>query len=359
MFLGPSDPGIIHAQIKGPDAEHVYQKGLQLQQKIASIPGVIDAWQDWENPTPQIRVKINNVKARHAGISTQDIFSALSMFYRGNSIGSLIEGDDEIPLVAIGQKGERRSIDTLKRVNVNPQGDPEIMLSQVASLVVESQYGAIQREDFSRTVTVEARPTLQSAEDLAPTVLPIFKQIEETLADGHSVEFDGIITDSAKGKAALAANVPMALGVVFLLLIAQFNGFIRPIIIVMTIPLLTAGAALGLFVTQSPFGFMVILGLLSLAGIIINNAIVLLDRIDIERSKQATLRDAILVAGQRRLRPILMTTITTILGLLPLIISKDPLFFGMASVIAFGLFVGTLLTLGVTPLLYETLLKNK
>ena len=122
----------------------------------------------------------------------------------------------------------------------------------------------------------------------------------------------------------------------------------------MTIPLLLVGAVLGLYAMSANFGFMVILGLYSLAGIIINNAIVLIDRIDIERGQEgADGYEAIISASVRRLRPIIMTTVTTILGLLPLILARDPLFYGMASVIAFGLLVGTILTLGVVPVLYR------
>ena len=133
-------------------------------------------------------------------------------------------------------------------------------------------------------------------------------------------------------------------------------------IILLTIPLSLIGAAIGLHVMRADFGFMVILGLFALFGIIINNAIVLVDRIDIERDISAKANDgeedltaAIIAASLRRFRPILMTTITTIFGLLPLVIARDVLFYGMASAIAFGLLVGTILTLGVVPVLYASL----
>jgi multidrug efflux pump subunit AcrB len=136
------------------------------------------------------------------------------------------------------------------------------------------------------------------------------------------------------------------------LLVAQFNSFRKASVIALTIPLSFIGAVLGLFLMQAPFGFMVTLGLYSLAGIIINNAIVLIDRITIESASGKPPYQAVIDACLTRLRPITMTTITTIMGLLPLIISQDPLFYGMANVIAFGLGVGTLLTLAVVPVLY-------
>ena len=141
-------------------------------------------------------------------------------------------------------------------------------------------------------------------------------------------------------------------GLIVFLLVWQFNSFRRPAIILLTIPMSFIGAVIGLLVMNAEFGFMSILGLLSLAGIIINNGIVLIDRIDIEREAGKEAYDAVVSSAIARFRPIVMTTITTILGLFPLILSKDPLFFSMACVIAFGLLVGTVLTLGVVPVLY-------
>jgi multidrug efflux pump subunit AcrB len=138
-----------------------------------------------------------------------------------------------------------------------------------------------------------------------------------------------------------------------LVLIAQFNSLRRASIVILTVPLILIGATVGLLIVQANFGFMVILGLYALAGIIVNNAIVLIDRIDIERQEIEDQYEALVQACLRRLRPIVMSTVTTILGLLPLIISQDALFFGMASALAFGLGIGTLLTLGVVPVLYS------
>ena len=140
-----------------------------------------------------------------------------------------------------------------------------------------------------------------------------------------------------------------------MLLVAQFNGFARPGIILATIPLILIGVALGLHAMDANFGFMPILGIYALAGITVNTAIVLIDRIDIERAQGRDPFEAIVVAAGTRLQPVIMTTVTTILGLLPLIVFQDALFFGMASVMAFGLGVATVLTLGVVPVLYSLL----
>jgi len=174
------------------------------------------------------------------------------------------------------------------------------------------------------------------------------------LAPGHVIELDGVIQDSSEARASLATNVPLCVGAILILLVTQFNSYRRPLLIVATIPLLMIGAVTGIHVMDAQFGFMPLLGLYALAGILVNNAIVLIDRIDIERSERPSADfEALVSACVRRLRPILMTTVTTVVGLLPLILSGDPLFYGMASVVAFGLVVGTALTLGVVPALYS------
>jgi multidrug efflux pump subunit AcrB len=167
-----------------------------------------------------------------------------------------------------------------------------------------------------------------------------------------------VVVQSNDAKSALLENVPLCIGLMIILMVVQFNSYTRPLIIFGTIPLLLVGAVIGIYVMQANFGFMVLLGLYSLAGIVINNAIVLIDRIEIERNDNPEHQfEAVVSACVRRLRPIVMTTVTTILGLMPLIVARDALFYGMASVIAFGLLVGTVLTLGVVPVAYSLLFR--
>lgn len=358
MFLGPSDPGLFHVQVKGPDAEVIYSKARELEEVLRGVPGMIDVWQDWENRIPKLVVDVDQTQARRAGISSRDVAQSLAAYYSGRRVSEFREGDDIFPIIARAEDAERSRIDQLRSISVESSaGGTTVPLEQVAKLEFESDYAVIQREDMTRTVTVEGRPLSVSPEDLVARIDPKIEALREDLPPGHTIEYDGIVVDSAEGKAALAANVPLCLTIIALLLVSQFNSYRRSALIVLTIPLIVVGAALGLSIMQATFGFMVILGLLALAGIIINNAIVLIDRIDIQRAEGAKSdRDAIVGAAERRLRPIIMTTVTTILGLLPLILTEDPLFYGMASVMAFGLGVGTIMTLGVVPVLYSLLI---
>ncbi|WP_157018695.1 efflux RND transporter permease subunit [Mesorhizobium xinjiangense] len=355
MFLGPSDPGVFHIQLKGPDAEVIYAEARVVEAALRAIPGTIDVFQDWENRIPKLVVDIDQARARRNGVTSSDIADTLSAYFSGQRISEYREGDDIFPIVARAVDVERRDVERMETIGIQrSSGSGTVPLIQVADIKLASDFAVIQREDLTRTVTIEGRPLAFSPEDLVPRIEPALEELRATLPPGHVIEYDGIVTHSSEGKAALGANVPLCIGAMFLLLIAQFNSFRRPLIIVASIPLLIVGAAIGLHVMRADFGFMVILGILSLAGIIINNAIVLIDRIDVERLEaKSSDMEAIVTASARRLRPILMTTVTTILGLLPLILTRDPLFYGMASVIAFGLGIGTVMTLGVTPVFYS------
>lgn len=355
MFLGPSDSTKVDIQVRGPDADFLYRTAEAIEAIFARLPGAIDIRHDWENRIAKIAVRVDQARARRAGITSADIADSMASYFSGQQISEFREGDDIFPIIARAEGQERTDLDRVKTLNIFTRDTGvSVPLVQVADFDLENGFSHIQRENMVRTITIEARNTHMTAEDMVPLVQDDLNRLRATLPPGHSIEFDGVVTQSAEARQALAANIPLCIGAVLILLVTQFNSFKRPAIIVMTIPLLLIGAVLGLFTMQANFGFMVILGLYSLAGIIINNAIVLIDRIDIERREGGKdAHTAIITASVRRLRPIIMTTVTTILGLLPLILFQDALFYGMACVIAFGLLVGTVLTLGVVPILYS------
>lgn len=353
MFLGPSDPGVFQAQIKGPDAEVLRDKAGELEGILRSVPGTIDVFQDWENPMPKLVVEIDQARARRAGVSSASVASALSAYFSGIGVSEYREGDDTFPIVLRAMSDERKTVERLRNLSVRTTSGEIVALEQVAGIGFDTDLAVVQRENLTRTITVEGRPLEMSPEDMAVIVAPRLEELQATLPAGHTVEFDGVVIDSVEGRSALLSNMPLCLALVLLLLVGQFNSLKRPLIILTTIPLLISGVALGLHLMHANFSFMVLLGVFALAGIIINNAIVLIDRIDIERAADDQDDfEAIINASTRRLRPIVMTTVTTVLGLLPLIIGHDALFYGMASIMASGLAVGTIMTLGVTPALY-------
>jgi multidrug efflux pump subunit AcrB len=220
---------------------------------------------------------------------------------------------------------------------------------------VEWEPSKIFRRNRMRTATVSA----DIAPGLTPSEVdtPLYEWLERVSEDwepGYSFQQGGEVEESRKSQDAIARQIPLAVGIIVLLLIGQFNSLRRGLIVMLTIPLGLIGVVGGLLLLGSYFGFMTLLGIVSLSGILINNAIVLIDRIDIERNQNGyEPAKAIVEAAQRRLRPILMTTATTILGLIPLYLGGGPMWEPMAIAIIFGLLFATVLTLGVVPVLYS------
>ncbi|MFP4390221.1 MAG: efflux RND transporter permease subunit, partial [Desulfococcaceae bacterium] len=360
MFLGPSDSTKIEIQVKGPDADFIYETADRIKAVLRNVPGAIDVKTDWENRITQIRVNVDQRRAKRAGVTSDDVAQSMESYFSGLRVSEFREGDDIFPIVVRAPERERFDLDRVRTVTVYSRGrKAPVPLMQVADVELVNNFSRIQRKNLFRTITVEAKNTIMTAEAMVPLIQPKLDEIEAALPPAHAIEYDGVIQESADAQAALSANAPLCLGLIVILMIAQFNSFRRAVVILLTVPLLLIGAVIGLAVMGANFGFMVTLGLYSLAGIIINNAIVLLDRIDMDRETLDDPAEAVISACVRRLRPIVMTTLTTILGLLPLILFRDALFYGMASVIAFGLAVGTVLTLGVTPVLYSLFLGVK
>lgn len=360
MFLGPSDSSILNIQVKGPDKDVIYKKAQQIMALLNETPNTINVRNNWENLIIKIAVKIDQHRAKRAGLTSSDIAEALDSYFTGAHITNFRDQDEIIPIVFRAGEYERNNIDRLRTLNVfSRKTGKTVPLFQVADFEPINQFSMIHHEDMFRTITIEARNTQMAAEDLKKIVDDKLEALKADLPVNHIIEYDGVIEDSAAAQKSLSANMPVVLGFIIILLVAQFNSFRKPLIICLTIPLSFIGAVIGLHLMQAPFGFMVTLGLYSLAGIIINNAIVLIDRIKIEESSGKDAYRAIIDACLMRLRPIAMTTITTMMGLMPLIISKDALFYGMANVIAFGLGIGTVLTLGVVPVLYAGFYKIK
>jgi len=353
MFLGPSDSNTIKIQVKGPDKSVIYQKAQQIMAVLHDTPNTVDIRTDWENLIVKIDVEIDQHRAKRSGLTSSEIAQSLETYFSGSQITEYREGDEIIPIVLRAEQAERQNLDRLRTLDIySEKTGKAVPLFQVASLAPYNQFSMIQHENLFRTISIQARNSTMAAEDLKMIIDEKIQALAEDLPVNHHIEYDGVIEESIAAQKALGASMPIVLGLILILLVAQFNSFRKAAVITLTIPLSFIGAVLGLLIMMAPFGFMVTLGLYSLAGIIINNAIVLIDRIDIEIKTGKSEYQAVLDACLTRLRPIAMTTITTVMGLLPLIIGKDPLFYGMANVIAFGLGIGTILTLAVVPALY-------
>ncbi len=353
FFLGNTEPGLVEVRLRGREPDRVTALGREVEQAFRDIPGTIGLYQNWGNRVTNVIVEIDQARARRAQVTSREIANSLNAYFGGDAVSVYREADQTIPIVIRAKQAERTDMDRLRSIEVYSQAlGTGVLLSDVAEFRAVNQYSKIARYNLKRAVTVEAKHSWMQAQDLLQAVQPALDKIEAKLPPGYVIEIGGEPHAAAKGQNALFEYVPHCLAAMILLLVWQFNSFAKPAIVFLSIPLSFLGAAVGLLATGSFLGFMATLGFLSLAGIIINNAIVLIDETQVQIDAGKHPFEAVVEASVSRLQPVMMTTATTILGLFTLMIPPSPLFFAMAVVIAAGLSVGTLLTLVAVPVLY-------
>lgn len=356
LALGEPVDAPVQIRISGKDQTQTFDIAAEVKERLAQVPGSRNIRDDWGHRTKKLVVKINQPRAQRAGLTSQDIALSLQTVLSGITTTDYREDDQLIPVVLRSEAADRRDIGKLESHNIwVQQTGRAVPLKQVADVKVVFQPSLILRRDRLKTVTVNA--------DTAPgsNAMAIANQMDTILAEmsrdwpiGTKYELGGELESSGKAQASIGAKLPIAAVFILLLLVSQFDSIRRPIIILLTIPLGLIGVIVGLLVTNQPFGFMAMLGVISLSGIVINNAIVLLDRIRIEMDENDLAPpQAIVEACQRRLRPILLTTMTTVGGLFPLWLGGGPLFEAMAVAIIFGLCFATVLTLGIVPIFFS------
>ncbi len=351
MWFGGSEPGLVEIRLIGPDGETLTDFGTDIMAAFSAVPGTVGIKQDWENKVLKLVVDVDQTRARRAGVTSEDVANSLQASFSGTQLSDYREGDKTIPIVLRGHEDLRFSLSGIQRTQVySSTNDTFVALEQVANVRGEWTFGTIKRFNQQRTLTVEARNPNVPAPKLYEQVRATVEGLD--FPPGYRFEIGGEIEDQAEANEKLFGFLPLAFAGIVLLLIGQFNSFRKGSIVVLTIPLILIGGTVGLVVMGAPYGFMVLLGFFSLAGILINNGIVLIDRIQEEEQAGREPLEAVVTACLARLRPILMATLTTVLGLIPLILFGGALFYGMASVIAFGLIVATVFTLGFVPAAY-------
>jgi len=358
--LGAVIANPIEVRISGPDPDRVFALVDDVKAKLLDIPGTKNINDDWGQQTKKISVEIDDARARRSGVTHEDIALSLQSVLNGRQATEYREGTDLIPVSIRSVDADLKDISKLESLNVYSQSQgTSVPLMQVADLSVQWQPAKLLRRD--RLTTVTASSELENGVTAVEVTNSLGEWLEAVQANwppGYFYEFGGELEESGKSEGAINSKLPFAGLFIVILLVAQFNSVRRPLIILLTIPLSIVGVVIGLLAAKSSFGFMTLLGVISLAGIVINNAIVLIDRIGIEINENGyDPAHAIIEAAQRRLRPILLTTVTTVGGLLPLWFGGGPMWESMAVAIIFGLIFATLLTLGVVPVLYALLFR--
>ncbi len=357
---GPPVDYPIIVRLSGYEFDVLYRMASEVTDYLYSLPDVLDANNTWGLQTKKLRIRVDQELARRAGVTSEDVAYSLQASLTGLDLTQYREADEIIPITLRTTAAYRQDISKLEGLTVFSQATGRnVPLKQVADAELDFEPGVIERRDRERTqsLNVQLRPGA-SAADVVAELEPWLEQAQARWPLGHEFEIGGETEESGDANASIAAELPAAGMLILLLLVAQFNSLRRPLIILTTIPLGLIGVTFGLLVARSTFGFFTILGLISLSGIIINNAIVLLDRIAIEiKDFGRSPANAVFYAAQQRLRPILLTTATTVLGMTPLLWGGTAMFTPMAITIIFGLAFATALTLLVVPVLYTLLFR--
>lgn len=352
--LGATDSGTVAYRLSGPDENELRRLGEQLQTALRGVPGVVNVRDDWDQRVPRLDVQIDQAKARRLGITSEDVATSLGARFSGLAVSSLRDGDTLVPLVVRGTAAERQRPEDVANSLIYPAtGAAPVPLSAVATVSVDSEPSVIRRRNLSRTLTVQGRSETQTAQQVVDQLAPAVAAL--ALPPGYRIELGAEIEEAAEANAALSEYLPHAAVAMLILFVWQFGSFRKLALILTIIPFALIGVAPALKIAGEPLGFMANFGLLSLAGIIVNNAVLLLERIEAELAAGRSRREAVIGAAVQRLRPIVMTKLTCVAGLVPLLLFGGPLWSGMAVTIMGGLLLGTLVTLGLVPVMYELL----
>jgi len=355
--------GVVELRFSGPDADELYDIARQAEQALASIPDTLHVRNDWENRTRRFRIDIDQARAYRAGVSYQGIADSLNAEFSGTQISVLRQGDTLIPILSRSPReravaGDGFQLESIKVLVGDGSSGEYITLDQVANIEEVVQFGNILRRDMAKTVTVSGKHLSWDSARLQGEWDAAIAHIYSELPPGYRIELGGEQENYQQSTGPMLIAVPLFIGLMLCVVVAQFNSVRRTAIVFLTIPMAISGGVLGLFLSDAPLDFIGMLGFLSLAGIVINHAIVLIDKTDSLVGSGSLVEQAVKEAAIHRLRPICITSLTTILGLVPLLLLQDKLFHSMAIIIMSGLAVGTLFTVFAIPVMYKLLLRG-
>jgi multidrug efflux pump len=351
FVFGPPVGFPVQFRVVGPDPMKVRGIAEDVRKVMAANPKVIDPHLDWSEQVKSIRLEVDQDRARALGLTPQDVAQNLQTLITGLTVTQYREGIENIAVVARAIPSERLELGKLPTLTIATRNGVPIPLSQIARLNYEYEEPILWRRN--RDIVLTARGDIVDGvqpPDVSKEIAPQLQSIKDALPYGYRIETGGSIEESAKANGALAAVFPVMAVVMLGLLMIQLQSFSRLALVFITAPLGLIGATGALLIAGKPFGFVALLGLIALAGMIMRNTVILVDQIDHDIAEGHSRYDAILDATVRRARPVVLTALAAILGMIPLARS---MFWGpMAITIMGGLLVATVLTLLVVPALY-------
>ncbi|MCM2504953.1 efflux RND transporter permease subunit [Aureimonas altamirensis] len=351
LDIGPPVGRPVQYRISGPDIQTVRRLSEQLAGVMASNVNLDEVVYDWHEPARVVRVNVSQDMARRLGVSSADIAGALNGVVDGTTITQVRDDIYLVNVVARATDAERGSIDTLQNLQLPGGSGQSVPLAAIATFSYEMEQPVIWRRSRLPTITVQAAVQGSVQPDTVVRQLtPAVAEFSERLPAGYNVAVGGAVEESGKSQAPIVAVVPLMLFIMATILMIQLQSFQRLLLVFSVAPLASIGVVIGLLASNSPMGFVAILGILALAGILIRNSVILIVQIEHARQEGDSPWDAVVEATEHRMRPILLTAAAASLALIP--ISREVFWGPMAYAMMGGIVVGTVLTLLFLPALY-------
>ena len=352
---GPPVPYPVQFRVVGPDPLVLRERADEVKAVLRQNPDMRGVNDNWNESVKVLRLEVDQAKARALGVTSQSIAQASKTILSGTQVGQFREGDKLIDIVLRQPLDERNAITDIANAYLPTASGKSIPLTQIAKPVFTWEPGVMWRENRDYAITVQGDVTegLQGA-TVTAALLPALKEIEAQWRaagqGGYRIEVAGAVEESSKGSASIAAGIPIMLFITFTLLMLQLHSFSRAMLVFLTGPLGLAGVAGALLLLGRPFGFVALLGVIALMGMIQRNSVILIDQIEQDRARGVPAWDAIVESAVRRLRPIVLTAAAAVLAMIPL--SRSVFWGPMAVAIMGGLVVATVLTLLALPAMY-------
>jgi multidrug efflux pump subunit AcrB len=348
---GPPVPYPVQFRVVGPEADKVRAWADQAKEILRANPSMRGVNDNWNEQIKVLRLEIDQDKARALGVTSQSIALASRTILSGTTIGQYREGDRLIDIVLRQPLEERKAITDLGNAYLPTASGRSVPLTQVAKVGFAWEPGVLWREGRDYAVTVQG-DVVEGVQGPTVTfqVWPELQKLAERMPPGYKIQIAGAVEESSKGQGSIAAGVPIMLFIIFTLLMLQLQSFSRAILVFLTGPLGIAGVAGALLLLDRPFGFVALLGVIALTGMIMRNSVILIDQIEQDRRQGVPTWDAIVEAAVRRFRPIVLTAAAAVLAMIPL--SRSVFWGPMAVAIMGGLVVATVLTLLALPAMY-------
>jgi multidrug efflux pump len=358
MDFGPPVGFPVQYRVVGPDAGEIRKIAASLQSVMRTDPDTVDVHMEWGELSKLVRLNIDQNRARMLGLTTQDLSQSLQTLLAGIPITQYREGTELIDVVARAVPAERMVLDDLQNINITTQSGKSVPLSQVANLTYEQEEPVLWRRNRDLTLTVrcdirDGKQPPQVSAQLSPKIAAL----AASLPEGYRIENGGATEEAAKANASIFAVFPL-MGILMLTtLMAQLQSFPRMFLVVLIAPLGLIGVVVFLLAFNAPFGFVALLGVISLAGMDMRNSVILMDQIQQDLADGQEPWEAVVGATVRRARPVILTAATAILAMIPL--SRSVFWGPMAIAIMGGLSIATFLTLINLPALYVILFRVK